>query len=117
MNTPYDKTNFPSSTDINAIIYDCKFNEVLNTIFWKLISTGNPPIGVPVVPPVVPQPVPSNRLPAIVDPLFIKINNTELTQYSPILINNVKQFLTTKGYKITEIEDTNSVNVGWKLVW
>ena len=103
MNNIYNKENFPASNDINMVLHDFKFNELLNTIFWKIISANNmSPIGG----------IPFNNMNN-----FIKINNNDTIQYTPYLIDDVKNFLTSKGYKIIDIEDNNNNNIGWKLLW
>ena len=91
----YTKHNFPHSNEINSAIFDFKFNELLNTIFWKMSN--------------------NNILPVNTVENCIKINNNEIA-HTPQLINHVKKFLLDKGYKIIEIEE-NNINTGWKILW
>lgn len=48
---------------------------------------------------------------------FVKILNTQVTQYNPCIITDVKLFLQNKHYTIVDIEDCNSNSIGWKLCW
>jgi hypothetical protein len=48
---------------------------------------------------------------------FVRILNTVITHYTPQIILDVKLYLQNKQYTIVDIEDANSIYVGWKLSW
>ena len=138
MNNQYTKQNFPTSNELNKNLYQYNFNELLNNIFYKIVASYNilPVPNVNQLTGLYPNvnqlagSVPNvNQLAGSVPNVnqltgpypnvihFIRMISTELNNYTPQLIDDVKQFLIEKGYKITEIEDINSNIIGWKLVW
>ncbi len=48
---------------------------------------------------------------------WCRVLTADTANYKPNVVTSVKSFLTNKGYAITEIENAEGVNTGWKLSW
>jgi hypothetical protein len=109
------RSNFPTTSELKAQLYEKHFDTTLNIIFTKIIesnnSRGNSSTirllnsdfnnglpNVPAVPVAVPVPVININIPTNV-------------------IIDVKKFLTDKGYTIVDTEDAAGVSIGWRLSW
>ena len=85
--------NFPNKNDLTNNINNYLINELINKIKNEIISglTNNPNIK------------------------YITFHNCNLVNYNNDIINNVKTHLLRLNYTISDVDDTNNNNIGWKL--
>ena len=117
------RSNFPTTNELKAQLYEKHFDTTLNIIFTKIIesnnSRGNSSTirllnsdfnnGLPNVPAVGAAPVMPVAVPVPVPVININIPTN--------VIIDVKKFLTDKGYAIVDTEDATGVSIGWRLSW
>ena len=92
-NSIISKVTFPNKCSLNNILYENQFNRLLQLIKVYINSASVENIN------------------------YIRILNSQTTQYTSNIISNVKSFLKNKDYIIIDIEDINSNSIGWKLSW
>ena len=92
-NSQVTRDTFPDKTTLVTMITQDQFNRLLQVIKTKIINAS------------------------ILNLEFIRILNTETTQFKAATITCVKTFLSNKSYSITEIEDATGQSTGWKLGW
>ena len=87
------RDNFPGKDNLVNLLYNIKFNDLLNTIKNKMLEANN------------------NKL------NFIRLTPNELLNYKEELIDDLKNFLKNNLYTITNVEDENGGNLGFKIQW
>jgi hypothetical protein len=85
--------NWPDKDRVNEFFYQENFNRLLHLIRYKMVEANTT----------------NNN--------FTRILTADTTGFKSNVIVAVKAFLVNKGYSITEIENMDGVNAGWKLSW
>jgi hypothetical protein len=93
VNNRVSRGSFLSRNQVKNILEEHNFNRILEIIKLKMLTANQ-----------------SNNT-------MIKIQNSELTNFQPTMVDNVKEFLMGLDYKITDIEDPNGILTGWSISW
>jgi hypothetical protein len=87
------RDNFPGKDNLVNLLYNIKFNNLLTNIKNKILDANN------------------------INLNYIKLTPNDLHNNTEELIDDLLNFLKTKKYTITNIEDDNNVNLGYKIKW
>ena len=87
------RDNFPSKDNLVNLLYNIKFNNLLTNIKNKILDANNYNLN------------------------YIRLTPNDTFDHSLELIEDLLNFLKTKKYTITSIEDENSVSLGYKIQW
>ena len=89
-----NRTTFPTKKELNEIIYQHNFNQLLVVIKNKILNASS------------------------FIHKYISLTNQELVdKFQTNIIEDVKTFLLSKDYIITYVEDLSNNITGWKLYW
>jgi hypothetical protein len=86
-----NRDNFPSLLELRQVLHDINFDNLLNMIKNLIIN--------------------ANRM----NQNFVRVNTNDLNQYSQNIIDDMRNYLVTKGYTVINIEDPVGVNMGWRI--
>ena len=92
-NTHMTRRNFPSATQLRQFCDENNFSSIINMLKNKIFSVNS---GYPTS-------------------IHVMINDT--SSYPPESVIDVKNYLNTRGFNITEIENDHGIYQGWKLSW
>ena len=90
-NTMLSRDTFPSKNDLTNFFNKEDFNRLLNTVKNNILQ--------------------SKRM----NTTSTRINIPDMINISPQIISDVKDFLRSKGYVITEVEDVGGISSGWRI--
>jgi hypothetical protein len=94
MNNNVTRNTFPSLVELQDILYDMDFNNILNMVKNRILmekSNGNN---------------------------YARFMNVDFMNIKPQIVNDVKLYLRNeKNYTITDIEDVAGVHIGWKITY
>lgn len=93
INSQVTMNTFPCRDELNNIIYNINFDSILNIIKNKIIIANS-----------------NNNN-------YIRIIPADYSHVSTDTVNGIKKFLREKGYTVTDIEDLNGINQGFKITW
>jgi len=88
-----NRDTFPCKQELNELFNENQFNRLLQYIKTQINTAQLENIN------------------------FVRILNTQVLQYTPQIIANIKLFLTNKHYTIVDIEDIDNNTIGWKFSW
>ncbi len=92
-NTPATRDNFPTAAGFKQLCVDTNFRNVLNMVMARMLTAN------------------SDKQP------FARILTQDTVPFSNSSVKEVKAFLITRGYKLTDIEDASGNSMGWKISW
>ena len=91
-NNNVTRETFPSLVELQDILYDMDFNNILNMVKNRILmekTNGNN---------------------------FARFMHMDFANIKPQIVNDVKLFLRNKkNYIITDVEDVGGVHIGWKI--
>jgi hypothetical protein len=93
LNSIVTRDLFPSKCELNKILIEDQFNRLLQFIKLQINNSY------------------------LENKNFVRILNTQIQQYSPQIISDIKLYLQDKKYIITDIEDSDTNSIGWKVYW
>lgn len=91
--TSATRLNFPSAAQFQQLCAKNNFNRVLDMVKSKMFAANG------------------------CFQSFARVTNADTTPFPATIVKDVKDFLVSQGYTITEIEDGVGVSQGWKLSW
>ena len=90
-NSQVTRETFPCLTELQDIFYKEDFNALLYLVKNRMIQAKR------------------------MNQNHARINNPEIANLHQTVVTDVKQFLRTKNFTITEIEDNAGIASGWKV--
>jgi hypothetical protein len=91
--TSATRQNFPSATQFKQLCALHNFNRVLDLVKSKMFAANISFLTV------------------------ARIMNHDFASFPSDIVKDVKEFLVTQGFTITDIEDAAGISQGWKLTW